>query len=77
MRIIASSWRPPERESETLTDTGEPLKVGASGLITSKGEANVFFGPGAPRPGSVFARIEGPILYRQGNPIVQHFLDAP
>ena len=42
---------------------------------SARGDAHVFFGPNAPRPGSVFARIEGPILDRRGNSILQHFLE--
>lgn len=42
---------------------------------SARGDAHVFFGPNAPRPGSVFARIEGPILDRRGNTILQHFLE--
>ncbi len=38
------------------------------------GDAHVFFGPNAPLPRSVFARIEGPILDARGIRILQHFL---
>ncbi len=42
---------------------------------SARGDAHVSFGPNAPRPGSVFARIEGPILDRRVNTILQHFLE--
>lgn len=41
----------------------------------ARGEADVFFGPNAPRLGSVFARIEGPLLDRNGVTVLQHFLE--
>ena len=41
------------------------------------GDANVFFGPGAPWPTSTFVRVEAPILEQRGIPIMQHFLEGP
>lgn len=47
---------------------------GASWLFARRasGDAHVFLGPNAPRPGSVFERIERPLLERRGNRIVPH-----
>lgn len=43
----------------------------------AKGDAHVFLGPGAPRSGSTFSRIEKPILERNGNPIIEHSAGSP
>jgi RHS repeat-associated protein len=43
---------------------------------TARGDANVFIGPSFRGAGSVFGRIEGPILRYKGNPVLQHFEDA-
>jgi hypothetical protein len=40
----------------------------------AEGPVHVFFGPGAPFPGSTFTRIEAPILNANGNEIIQHFV---
>jgi hypothetical protein len=43
---------------------------------TARGDGNVFIGPSFRGAGSVFGRIEGPILRFKGNPILQRFEDA-
>jgi hypothetical protein len=43
---------------------------------TARGEANVFIGPSFRGAGSVFGRVEAPILRLKGNPVLQHFEDS-
>lgn len=41
----------------------------------ARSDAHVFLGPNAPRSGSVFERIERPLLERRGSRIVQHSVE--
>ncbi|WP_344102275.1 RHS repeat-associated core domain-containing protein [Myceligenerans crystallogenes] len=72
-----------------MTATGRVLEKLPSGRVTNwlwgrasarfargaKGDVHVFFNRNAPpRPGSVYARVERPILVEQGNRIVPHMV---
>lgn len=78
-------------KSLEMTLKGRALQKSPQGMVPRKawdlasgrfarganGEAHVLFGSGAPWPSSTFSRVEAPILYERGNPIMQHFLDVP